>query len=91
MEFEKIMEILRHISEARRLTREEWDRDRDDHRAAGCYKALDAIINAIQEEDDKKKYTFARLIEAMSRLADYYGITFEEALQIGEVQYFMKH
>lgn len=86
---EKIKLALEKINEAGHLFKEEWDEDVSNHRAAGCYKAINAIRQTMSEKDDEEKdenYTFTRLVEAMSWFADYYGITLEEALQIGGIR-----
>lgn len=86
MASEKMKIALEKIHEANRLFKEEWDSNKEDYRAAGCYKALNAVSNVISEDDDKEKdedYTFSRLIEAVSWLADHYHVTFGEALRIG--------
>lgn len=91
-------DIIKRLNEANCLIKDEWDKDSDNTRAAGCYKALNAICAALNNDakdgddngDDNEYYIFSRLIEAISWLSDYYGITLEDALRLGGVQYFSK-
>ncbi|MFA6550654.1 MAG: hypothetical protein WCT36_04870 [Candidatus Gracilibacteria bacterium] len=92
MASENMKAALVHILEADRLVKAEWDSDGKDHRAAGCYKVLNAISQVITEDDNKameKQYVFSRLMQAISLLSDSYGITFADALQIGGAPYFI--
>lgn len=92
MAHKNLQPALEKLQEANRLIKVMWDESPESHMAAGCYKALNAITHVVHEEiagcskkDDY--YTFTRLMEAYSWMADHYGMSFEEALRIGGVQY----
>lgn len=79
--FKKALEL---IQEANLLLKKEWDGDKYNHLASGCYKALNAVthvlyekVNACEQDED---YVFSRLMEAISRLANFYGVSIGEAL-----------
>lgn len=79
--FKKALEL---IQEANLLLKKEWDDNTDNHLASGCYKALNAVTHALYEKvnvcEQDEDYVFSRLVEAILRLADFYGVSMEEAL-----------
>lgn len=79
--FKKALEL---IQEANILLKKEWDSNADNHLASGCYKGLNAVIHVLYEKvnacEQDEDYAFSRLMETILRLADFYGVSMEEAL-----------
>lgn len=85
---ENLKKALELIQKANLLLKEEWDKNvdnhPDNHLTSGCYKALNAVTNALSAKvnvhEQDEDYVFGRLMESVARLADHYGVSFEEAL-----------
>lgn len=80
----RMQKALQKLVEANKLIKEEWDSNpSNNHLAAGCYKGINALLQAMADDDNDEKdseYVFTRLIESISWLADYYGMKGSEAL-----------
>ena len=80
MNQEKMKQASDLILQARALIKEEWDIDQTDDRAFGCYKALNAVHQALTEKDESGKgpsansgfYILSRLVEAEWNLANHF-------------------
>jgi hypothetical protein len=83
----RMQQALQKLVEANKLIKEEWDSDpSNNHLAAGCYKGINALSQAMADDDDGEKdseYTFTRLVESISWLADYYHMKGSDALREG--------
>ncbi|KKP68810.1 MAG: hypothetical protein UR66_C0003G0075 [Candidatus Moranbacteria bacterium GW2011_GWE1_35_17] len=79
-----LKEAFKLIQNANVLLKKVWDSDTDNHLASGCYKALNAVISALSSKvnvhEQDEEYVFTRLMEAISRFADFYGVSMKEAL-----------
>lgn len=87
MASERMKQAAQKLIEANHLMKEEWDNDpKNNHLAAGCYKATNALVRIIDNEEGDRadyRYTFSRLIEAFVQFSKHCGIKASEALSIG--------
>lgn len=79
MNLEKMKQASDLILQANALIKAEWDIDQTDDQAFGCYKALNAVYDALTETDDDRKdptayhsyYIISRLVEAVWSLSKH--------------------